>query len=181
MNSLISPEYAALNKQLHHERADFGATAGKNAQFVIYYARKYGLKSVLDYGCGKGTLKVACATQAPDLNICEYDPAIEGKETMPAGKSDFLVALDVMEHIEPDHLRAVLRHIQGAGAKAVMLVIDLKPASKTLPDGRNAHLIVQPGKWWLNKLRKHFQVLHSEEGNGTLLYLGRPLPSRDAA
>lgn len=173
--ALISPEYAALNKQLHAERPDYGTTAGKNAQFVVYYARKYGLKTVLDYGCGKGTLKAACATVAADLDIWEYDPAIEGKETLPVGTPDFVVALDVMEHIEPDLLDAVLAHIQGLQAKVAMFVVDMRPATKTLPDGRNAHLIIKTSAWWLGKLRKVFKSLHTEEAAGTLLFIGSPL------
>jgi hypothetical protein len=36
------------------------------------------------------------------------------------------------------------------------------PAGKTLPDGRNAHLIQKPSSWWLPKLSAHFDVLHLE-------------------
>ena len=34
------------------------------------------------------------------------------------------------------------------------------PAGKVLADGRNAHLIQKPSSWWLEKIIKHFEVLH---------------------
>ena len=81
MAPYISPEYAALNRQLHDERADYGVKAAKDAPQIVALARQNNLKVILDYGCGKGTLKPALAALAPDLTVLEYDPAIPGKET----------------------------------------------------------------------------------------------------
>ena len=64
MAQLISPEYAALNRDLHEERDDFGAKGAKSAPQVVALARQNGLKVILDYGCGKGSLKPAVAALA---------------------------------------------------------------------------------------------------------------------
>ena len=32
-------------------------------------------------------------------------------------------------------------------------------AMKVLPDGRNAHLIQQPPKWWLPKITERFELM----------------------
>jgi hypothetical protein len=63
-----------------------------------------------------------------------------------------VVCTDVLEHIEPEHLDAVLRHVCSLAKKAVFLQIATRPAKKCLPDGRNAHLTVQSAEWWLAKI-----------------------------
>jgi len=175
MRSVISPEYAELNRKLHADRPDYGVTAGKNAAKILEFIRHGAHKTVLDYGCGKGTLKAALTTLAPDITVLEYDPAIEGKETVPTGDIDMVVVFDVMEHVEPDCLSAVLRSIYEVRAKSVFMVIDMHPATKCLPDGRNAHLIVRPSKWWQARLTKFFRRTSSEEDGRSYTFLGAPL------
>jgi hypothetical protein len=86
--------------------------------------------------------------------VRNYDPGIPADSALPA-PADLVVCTDVLEHIEPEHLDAVLAHIFRLAQRAVFLQIALFPAKKTLPDGRNAHLIVQPANWWLDKIGKH--------------------------
>ncbi len=40
------------------------------------------------------------------------------------------------------------------------------PAVKTLPDGRNAHIIQQPSSWWLPRMCQHFEIAHLQRGHG---------------
>ena len=44
------------------------------------------------------------------------------------------------------------------------LRIDTIPARKKLPDGRNAHLILESDAWWLDKIRANIagQVVYNE-------------------
>jgi hypothetical protein len=44
----------------------------------------------------------------------------------------------------------VLDHIGRLAGKAAYLVISTRDANATLPDGRNAHLIVRPAPWWID-------------------------------
>ncbi len=171
---LISPEYAELNRQLHDDKPNYGAHASDSAESVLKICRLNGFKIVLDYGCGKGTLKPAMAALAPDISILEFDPAIPEKENLPVDPVDFVVALDVMEHIEPDYLDDVLSTIAALRPKAVMLMIANQPAKKTLPDGRNAHLIVEPGSWWLQRLDKYFLTITTREDGDHFLFIGQP-------
>ncbi len=73
--------------------------------------------------------------------------------------ADMVCMLDVAEHIEPECLDAVLRHFASKCIKAAVVTIALKPALKHLPDGRNAHLIVQPAHWWMEKFSAHFDII----------------------
>jgi hypothetical protein len=173
---LISPEYAALNKQLHEERDDYGAGGRKDAPEIAGFCRNSGFKTILDFGCGKGVLKPAIAAIAPELTVLEFDPAVEGKDTLPAVPVDLVAALDVMEHIEPECLEGVLEAMRGMGPKCVLLVISLHAAQKTLPDGRNAHLIVKPAEWWVTRLGRYFSLFHRIDTPNHFTFIGTPLP-----
>jgi 2-polyprenyl-3-methyl-5-hydroxy-6-metoxy-1,4-benzoquinol methylase len=115
--------------------------------------RSTGSRSILDYGCGKGNLAVAM----PDLAIREYDPAIAGKDGEPE-PADLVICTDVLEHIEPNYLDDVLDHIRSVTAKFAFLNIATRPAVKTLPDGRNTHLIIRPQDWWRSRIEKFFEI-----------------------
>jgi hypothetical protein len=144
---LISEEYRALQTALHMTPRGYGAKGAKWAASVIWLAKRYQAASVLDYGCGQGSLARELHQQRKWLEVREYDPAIKGKDGQPSF-ADLIVCTDVLEHIGPDRLHAVLTHIRQLARKAVFLVVALDPANKVLADGRNAHLIQKPAAWW---------------------------------
>lgn len=157
MSALISDDYTALNRKLHETNEHYGTSGAKWAKQVEEIAALLNTTSILDYGSGKGTLAAAL----PDLPIREYDPAVPGKDADPA-PADFVVCTDVLEHIEPERLKAVLGHIKSLAQKIVMLTIDILPAQKTLPDGRNAHLIQKPARWWMQKINDRFHIVQMQ-------------------
>jgi len=65
---------------------------------------------------------------------------------------------DVLEHVEPECLEAVLLDISRCTLKVCYTVINTGPAIKVLADGRNAHLIQQPLEWWKEQLAAYFSV-----------------------
>lgn len=149
---MISEEYRQMNKDLHAARKTYGASGHRWAEYLTSVVSE-GV-SVLDYGCGKGTLKAAL----PDMDIREYDPAVEGKDA-PPDEASIVVCTDVLEHIEPEFLDSVLAHIKSLAVDAALLVVATRPANKTLPDGRNAHLIIEGPDWWRDKISEHFEVV----------------------
>lgn len=151
---MISEDY---KKQLEkvHENKKWG-NSGKSWIFEIEpFADKVGAKSIIDFGCGTGSLKKALEHK---YDFVEYDPGIEGKETLPDSPADMLVATDVLEHVEPEFLDDTLKQIDSLYTRGAFLVIACNPAKETLPDGRNAHLIQEPPKWWASKFKNidHF-------------------------
>jgi hypothetical protein len=148
----LSPAYRQLNQQLHDERPDYGVAGGDHAQMVLGLVEQFGLRSVLDYGCGKGAL--AAALPWP---IWEYDPAIPGKDEEPR-PADLVVCTDVLEHVEPDYLPAVLADLQRCATGLLYVVVHTAAANKALPDGRNAHLTQEPAAWWLERLAQRFRI-----------------------
>jgi len=167
---MISEEYRKLNEQLHADRADYGAGGHKWAPTVIDLARELAVTSILDYGCGKRTLE-----EALKFSIRNYDPAIPGLDAPPE-PADLVVCTDVLEHIEPEHLEAVLGDIRRCTLKAALLVVATRPAKKTLADGRNAHLIQRPIEEWLADLGllRLWTPMQLVNFGGEFLYIGRP-------
>ena len=149
---VISTAYRDLNKQLHKDNLAYGVGGGKHAETVLKLAEKLGTKSILDYGCGKGYL-----AKAIEFPIWEYDPAVPGKDESPR-PADLVVCTDVLEHIEPDCLMAVLADLRRVTKVIGYFTIHTGPARKTLPDGRNTHLIQKHRQWWKNRLKAFFKV-----------------------
>lgn len=149
---LITEEYRRLNAQKHEESEAYGAMGYKLAKHVRDVARRIGAHTILDYGCGKRTLEKELG-----YAINNYDPAIPGLDA-PADPADLVVCCDVLEHIEPQCLDAVLDDLKRVTKHTVMFLIDTQAALKHLPDGRNAHAIIQEAEWWLPKLLTRWNV-----------------------
>lgn len=153
MTDLFSDQYLDQIRQLHTMRT-WGASGYSHAPVVAKYRRQIGATTVLDYGCGRATLKKALIDIDPDIKpnwISEYDPAIPGKDNLP-DPADLLVANDVLEHIEPDKVENTLRCIRALALKGAYFTIALSLSKVSLPDGRNAHLVIESEDWWLRKL-----------------------------
>ncbi len=145
---LISKTYRDEQRLLHAAPRGYGAKGGKWAETVVQLAGQVDAWSILDYGCGQGGLAERVkAIEGRMMRVAEYDPAIDGKDALPAF-ADLVACTDVLEHVELERLPLVLAHIRSLARKAVFLVVALDPANKTLSDGRNAHLIQESPEWW---------------------------------
>lgn len=147
-DGLASPEYRDQLRRKHRE-IKWGNSGASWAGEVIAFADEIGAGSILDYGCGRGTL--AEALKPKGRRVMEYDPGIPAKAILPK-PADLIVSTDVLEHVEPDRVDAVLVHMFNLANKGAYLVISLRPARELLPDGRNAHLTVQPAEWWVDRI-----------------------------
>ncbi len=157
---LISPRYLKMQRVLHESPRGYGGRGDKWAGTVLQIALVYHAISILDYGCGEGSLKrVLKSRDLGPMTVEEYDPAIPGKDRLPE-PADLVNVTDVLEHIEPEHLAAVLAHIKSLTKKVCWAVISLKESNKILADGRNAHIIIQTGGWWKEQLRAAGFTLH---------------------
>ena len=164
--TLISDAYKEQNIEAHKEPA-WGTTAHHYANLVRGLSNELHAESILDYGAGKQTLKGAC----PELPIQSYDPAIS-EISLPPEPCDLVCCIDVLEHIEPEYLDNVLDDLQRVTKKMGFFDISTVKAIKKLPDGRNAHLIIESEHFWLPKLLDRFGIgMVRNEGNALTVFV----------
>ncbi len=139
----------AYREQLRglHAHQKWGHHGASHAPMIRAFMDELGARTVLDYGCGQATL----AHALKPVKVQLYDPGVAHRDGLPK-PADLIVATDVLEHVEPEKVEAVLRHIWLLADKGAYLSISCQPARETLPDGRNAHLSVHPPEWWLERL-----------------------------
>lgn len=151
----ISKDYLRLNKELHKSPQGFGGGGARHVAAILQLAEQTGAKTLLDYGAGQCKLSKALKDGSPPFfeSMQDYDPAIIGISESPR-PADLVACTDVLEHIEPAYLDNVLQELFELTRKSCYLEIATRPANKTLPDGRNAHLIVEGEAFWMEKLSR---------------------------
>lgn len=168
---LISDKYLKEQRRMH-ENGRYGAASKKFAHHVIELVKERRPKSILDYGAGKGALGELLDGMLDGVDFKQYDPGIPSIDSLPEGRFDLVCCIDVLEHIEPECIDAVLRSIRDKTAGIAFLTIHTGPAGKVLSDGRNAHLIQKPLGWWRKKL-SGFQIERDWMQDNTALVVCR--------
>ena len=163
---MFTKSYIEQLKKLHSDKTrpqGFGGKVKKLGKF-FYYMEKWKPNTFLDYGCGKGLILERLQMSYPQTSFTGYDPAVKIYEKNPQGKFDCVFSNDVLEHIEPEFINDVLIHINTLSSKYIWLRIDTLPARKTLPDGRNAHILLQDKQSWLKLLESTLdgEIVYSE-------------------
>ncbi len=158
MHDTISNSYLEQQKILH-SNPNYGVASLSFAPIVADLIRQTGAMSVSDYGAGKKNLLLGLQNSGlGQFDYFPYDPVFpEYGSPKPA---ELVCCIDVLEHIEESYLTNVLLDLQRITTKLGFFSIHMGPAGKTLPDGRNAHLIQKPSSWWLPKICNHFEILH---------------------
>ena len=132
------------------------------AKFIKNIINKNNLNSLLEYGCGKARFyeeesKVANETYPSlknywGIDIKLFDPAVQKFSTMPSGRYDITICIDVLEHIPEEDIDWVLEKILKLSKKFIFLVIGSYESLAVLPNGEGAHILIKTPKWWFNKL-----------------------------
>jgi 2-polyprenyl-3-methyl-5-hydroxy-6-metoxy-1,4-benzoquinol methylase len=156
MAALISETYRDQQQQLHESNPEYGMASVAYAPIVSMYCNKLEITSLLDYGCGKGRLFENLKVDHK-MTLQAFDPAIP-RFSEPPIPSQMVACIDVLEHIEPDHLDDLLDELQRLTLEVGIFSVSTCAARKVLADGRNAHLIQQPMEWWLPKLWERFDL-----------------------
>lgn len=174
MSQVISEEYRKLNIDLHNNNEHYGDNGHKYVDYVNDICREINSFDVLDYGCGKGMLNAHLP-----FEIKQYDPAIL-KHSLPPSPADIVICNDVLEHIEPECLDAVIDDLHRVTKKRFFATVHVGPALKVLEDGRNAHLIQETSDFWIIKILQNFEIMSfnrliaKENENETLMFLCKP-------
>ena len=148
----VSKSYKAMLVEMHG-KTKWGTSGDRWSGHVQARIVASQAKTVLDYGCGHGTMKRSLQRALPKLDVREFDPGIVGKDSPPE-PADLVTCTDVLEHVEPDMLDETLDALVALARRELFLVVSCRPANAVLPDGRNAHLIVEAPRWWLSQLER---------------------------
>lgn len=175
MSKLITPAYAAEQVRLHRVDPMFGAEGFNWAYLIAGIAVIKGCKSVLDYVCGKGSLKkfLAPANIAIgdyDLLVSEYDPGVPGKDGRPE-PADLVATLDVLEHVEPDCIDAVFADLTRVSRKLLFVVVSTKLSKRIMADGRDTHISLHDDPWWRAAFKAHGFTIRREWNTGLRLWV----------
>lgn len=127
---------------------------GKHYPWLLEIIQLYRPHKVLDWGCGKGGTVEWLSSLYPDTEFQGYDPGNPEYSESPTGKFDLVYSADVLEHIEIMDIPDTIRDIAKITKRSVH-IIDLTPAKKTLPDGRNAHVTLMTAEDWQYKLDQY--------------------------
>lgn len=166
---MLSDSYKALLKENHAQAGTkkWGRSGGRNfgARIAEFLTSRPQIKSVMDFGAGQTTLEGKVRELIPEryeqLIWTNYDPGIEGIDIAPTGIFDLVLSSDVLEHVEPDQLPQVLKWLYERTKYYQYHLIACDPCKSTLPDGRNAHLIVETPEWWFNRLKDHGTCMYA--------------------
>lgn len=153
----ISRDYLAEQRKLH-SNPRYGVASLHFVQLVKGLLSAGKCTSLSDYGAGKCRLWEAVAPTVSGVDYRPYDPAFPGYG--PARPGDLVTCIDVLEHVEPDRLDAVLDELQSITTRLALFTVHTGPAKKVLSDGRNAHLTQQPPNWWRERFESRFDLLH---------------------
>lgn len=144
---MISEEYRKIMAQAHAE-PKYGKRV-KFPKFLHEVIIEKQIKSVIDFGCGKGRLGQSFKKGLPNISYRGFDPCVE-EFNYPLNPVDLIFSTDVLEHVEPELILATLQEIR-ENCKFTYHLISCAPAKLILADGRNAHLIQESPEWWKDK------------------------------
>lgn len=136
-----------------------GHTLRKHEDAIAKLIHETGAKHLLDYGSGKGSAykpfpgepaegRIKAHPAWPGVKVTCFDPGFAPYSAPYEGKFDGVISTDVLEHIPDDDIGWVLDEMFAAADKFVYTVAACYPARKTMPNGENAHVTLQPPDWW---------------------------------
>ena len=133
------------------------------AKLIRDIINKNQIKSMLDYGSGKGfyyenpfnikNLKIDSLKKYWDIEIDLFDPCYKKNSLIDENKLyDLVISIDVLEHIPSQDIGWVLEKIISKARKFVFLNVACYSAVALLPNGQNAHINVNNPNWWHDKI-----------------------------
>ncbi len=152
-------DFYRKNYEILHKNENFfwGKRTYELSPIIEKILKFYSCKSLYDFGCGKGHQysihKIDKIWNIENLYLYDIGVPEISKKPYANIKFDAVISIDVFEHIEENDIETEIKELIERIIKIGFFVIDTKPALKTLPDGRNAHLTIKPKKWWDEKIK----------------------------
>lgn len=158
---MISQKQIDIYKKIHEE-TPFGKR-GKYPKHLEKFISDKKPASILDFGCGKGKLVSKIREDYPNIQVFGYDPANPEFDKFPDDVNiDMIISSDVLEHVEPEFIDQTLSYLK-TKSRYFFHLIACSPAKLILPDGRNAHLIIEDRAWWGSKFASLGYTIDDED------------------
>jgi 2-polyprenyl-3-methyl-5-hydroxy-6-metoxy-1,4-benzoquinol methylase len=138
-----------------------GSSLAPQAHHIRRLVAQTESRSILDYGCGKGTQyrPMALAGNGSERwqsmqeywnveRIECYDAAYLPFSRLPSGRFDGVISTDVLEQCPEDDLAWIVDELFSFAGRFVFASIACHPAMKRLPNGENAHCTVRAPEYW---------------------------------
>ncbi len=159
----ISEKHKAVLQETHAKSPYWGdGTAVEKLKYYTPYINSRMCDTVLNYGSSyldTNKLAIPMKDWSPYVKeVINYDPAIPGIDVEPTKSADFVLMLDVLEHVEPDHLDSTLKSLQGLMKKGGMISVAVKLTNRVLTDGSPAVKNIQDHDWWEAKISEYFAI-----------------------
>lgn len=166
-------ELLALNRDTHRlggggralSAADTyrGKSLREHIAPIAALAAQHRAATILDYGSGKAQLYDADPDAPAEarrktmpawsgVKVTCFDPGYEPFSGPIEDAYDGVICTDVLEHLADDDVPWILDDLFGHARRFVYAVAACFPARKTLPNGANAHVTLQPPEWWREQL-----------------------------
>lgn len=132
--------------------ADFELRAYR--QQVLPVLQHFGVRTLLDYGCGGSDWHVPGFDKHSGQSAVDYFGLSAALRYEPARgiderrRVDCVLSFDVLEHVFVSDVPAVLRDMFSHAGRLLVLNVACYPAAARLPNGENAHVTVREPSWW---------------------------------
>lgn len=161
----VTRDYEAILKGMH-DGSNWGASArkysGAAVEGILFQQPR--VKTVLDFGSGKGTLGEYCKIRNPRLEWTNYDPGVPGIDVLPDKRFDCVTSTDCLEHVEPHLLDETIRELGDRAGILLLLDIPCHETGQKFPSGPykglDLHMTVEEPEWWLAKLNGILQPMN---------------------
>ena len=117
--------------------------------------QKFNIKTVLDYGSGKGNWNKEIDGQENLKDFLKLDEIIQFEPSLNKNdkkRCDCSICFDVLEHIFISDIPYVIHDVFSYSKKLVVINVACYEASALLPNGENAHITVNEPEWWYEKI-----------------------------
>jgi hypothetical protein len=156
--------------KLQAERTYAGDNLLRHVEVIQHLVARYGAKTLLDYGSGKGRQYTTVAVKAPDgtkfptvpefwgVEVTCYDPGYPPFARLPAEPCDGVICTDVLEHCPEEDAAWIVDELFAHARKFVYANVACYEAQKRLPNGENAHCTIKPHEWWAQMFARAAQA-----------------------
>jgi len=142
------------------ENYQWGYSGGKYAgETIVNLLEEFPeVETILDYGCGGGTLKEYVEDKGiTDKKWTMYDPGVEEFKDPPKGKFDLVITTDVLEHVEEIMLNKVLSNLRDLTGRFLFNEIACYFCGVTFGDGpyagQDLHINMKCPDVWFKRLK----------------------------